>query len=205
MNREAIITGALRELSVIAVGETASAEDQAACVEALDVILEELSSIGYLWSQERQADVAYLAGSTVDLSSYGKVHTVKLLDGAKETPLSMHTERSWIFISDKTETGTPLQIYIEPQGIGNFYPVPDANGTIRIYYNRVIPPSAAAAVPEIPVGWGRALQLGVAVELMGSYGLPMPDRIDLERRWREKKEKMMSIDVPMGPTHIEVE
>jgi hypothetical protein len=205
VKREEILTGALREMGVIAIGETPSAEDTAACAAALDAILDELTDLGQLWSQERQADVAYTAGNTVDLSAYGKIHTVKLLDGAKETLITRDMEKTWIDVVDKTTTGTPTRIYVDSQGIGRFYPVPSANGSIRIYYNRAIPASAAATAPEIPARWGRVLQIGVAVDLAPSYGLPINDRMDIERRWREKRAELMAVDVPAGPAYVEVD
>lgn len=206
MKREEILAGALRELGVLAVGETASAEDTAAAAAALDAVLDELTDIGHLWSQERQADVDYTAGNTVDLSSYGGIHTVRLLlDGAKEALITRDMEKVWIDVVDKTTPGTPTRIYVDSQGIGHFYPVPSANGSIRIYYNRAIPASSAATAPDIPLRWGRVLQIGVAVDLAPSYGVPINDRMDLERRWREKRAELMAVDVPAGPAYVEVD
>jgi len=205
MKREAIIEGALQELGVLAVGETASASDNKVAIEALDSILDELSD-RYMWSRERQDDVVYIAGNTVDMTTYGKAHTVKVLAGNAETYLGILTEPQWMAIPDKTVTGTmPTHIHVDSEGIGHLYPVPTVDGTIRVFHNKAIPPSAAGVAPEIPLKWGRALQIGVAHELSVKYGLAVQDRMDLERRWVTKREKLLASDVCLAPISLEVD
>jgi len=210
MLREEIADGALELVGVLAAGETAAAADRALCLRKLDAILAELSTEGAMFSRQVSETRNYAIGDAYVLlptsrEPAGSVTGTRLDDNGNDIPLGLYDEANWRLVPDKTATGTPASIYPAPDGRAYLYPVPDAAGSLTIYFTKKVPASEASRAPSLPDAWGLALQYGIALEVSVPFALAVEEQLNLERIWNRKRETLLARDVAPVPPTIEVD
>lgn len=183
-----VVTDALRDLGVLAAGETATADDANVGLSALNGLVDEWASGGLAiyrkaittWSLvAAQASYTVASGGNVAVARPNYVDHVNYRDSAGvEVPLAEWNAHDWSRVTVKTQTGTaPTHWYYDPtfpSGTLYLWPITTLSTLTGVMY-------APAAVSEftslstaisLPPGYRRALVKNLALELAPQFGRP---------------------------------
>jgi len=216
-NRDSLIAGALRIAGAISQGETPSATLYTETAEALNMFVKALQADGMpVWAIKKYAitlttstaDYTIGAGSTVNTPKPLKVIQAFLHNTTSsiDTPLRIVTRSEYELLGNKTTTGTPVQIFYEPQlhtGTLHVYPVPTATvasgNTLSIIYQRPFEDfDATADEPDFPQEYYDCIKFGLADRIAPEHGLAIQDRQDLARRAKELRMEALSFGTEEG-------
>ena len=125
-----------------------------------------------------------------------------------DIPLDVATKNEYDMQGDKTATGTPNMIVYDPQltdGTAYIHPrFENGRKSITIIFQRPFEDfDASSDTPDFPQEWYDALVLQLAVRLMGPYGLPTQDRIELRSRAKEALDLAQSNEPEEGSMYIQ--
>ncbi len=198
LNRDAVIKGALRKLGVISQGQTPDTNQYTDSAEALNVLCKSWQSDGLpLWAIKTvnftpvDGTTSYTVGTslTVNTQEPLKVYNAWYRNTTSniDTPLRMIVRAQYDLLPNKSEEGTPSQLYYERlNGSGVIYlrHTPDStfasNNQVYLRFQRPFADfDATADTPDFPSEWNRALIYGLASELSFDFGLPKKERDDL--------------------------
>ena len=197
----AIVESALKEIGVLAAGETMSAEDGSDGLDALNMLLDQ-------WKSERLTiytvtrttwaitssvgSYAVGTGSVVNFArpNLQEINEVRFQDTSVsptlEYPLLQLTENDYARIPQKTLTSTqPTSFYYNPTfptGLITFWPVPTSATLQGVLYALAAVGEAAALTTliSLPPGYRRALIKNLAEDLASGYGRPVPPELAME-------------------------
>jgi len=195
VTRNDVIAATLRKLEVIGEGETPSTEDYTNCTFGLNIMLKAWEKDGfYLWKLTEipvptvASNASYQVGDTA--TGTGAVVTnrpIRIMDAcyirdssSNDSPLTVITKQEYNHLSGKTSTGTPNQIYYDPQltnGVLKMYPTP-SDATHTVYLVAQIPvydfSTDGTEALDFPQEGYQAVVYGLAEEMLDEYPrLPM--------------------------------
>jgi hypothetical protein len=202
---DAVITPALKEVGVLSIGETPTAEDANDALVSLNQLIDQ-------WAAERLMvytttrtthsitanDGTYTLGATGDITIARPMFLegVSILetssDPDQETPLDRLTEDAYAAIVEKALTSTnPTAFYYNPTfptGTLSLFPVPTSTTLTLVLYHptAVTSFSALSTTVSLPPGYERMLRKNLAVELLPSYG-KQPDQLLLKQAMESKE------------------
>lgn len=179
-----LVNGALKDLGVLAAGETASADVAEDARLLLNDLLGSWSTDNLTIYQRTPEEFPLVAGqSSYTIGTGGNFNTARPIEvesanyksAGREYPITIFTPKEWSEISDKSR-GSSL-----PQGIfllGTYpldtiliYPVPDGTASLVLYTLKPLTTFATINTTfSLPEGYPRALRTNLAVELAPSYG-----------------------------------
>lgn len=178
-----LIDRSLRMLSQIGSGETASTDEAADGLEALNALLE-------TWRNERLMAYAFeeltltLSNSTASytIGSGGSVNTTRpvdieeawIVDSNTSYPVMKMTEEQYVAIPDKTTTSDwPDRFLYRPSmatGTIIVHPVPNATRTMKLLVRTPVTAFATTGTTvTLPPGWERALAANLAMDLAPEF------------------------------------
>lgn len=176
---------ALRKATILGFGEPAPAEDMAAAVEELDVMLKAWQNLGYnLWTKTDGSLVLTTAAS-YELSPERplKILNARVKRSGIETPMTRMTRQEYDDLPQKNATGFPTQFYYDRQREeARFYVWPvlavSGNVTVEYTYERELADVASENdTIDVPVEWYDAIINNLAVRLSDSAGVAVNPRV----------------------------
>lgn len=183
-----IITDALEDVGVIAIGDTPSAEDAEKARVKMNQMLKTWGTQEKLWvrtegSVTLLASTASYASSPVSLAR--KVTAVRRRTSSVDTPLSEMSRQEWLDFPSKTAAGMPYKWYFDPQrATRTLYlaGVPDAtiaaSTTLRVDYLRVIEDIDNLDDDiDAPQEWLEACSASLAARLLIPYSVHLTDPV----------------------------
>lgn len=204
VTRDDIIKASLRTLRVIAIGETPAAEDYTNCAFALNILLKELNTLGYLQWVYQTIHIPFVASQntyTIDedgTPSYVGYRPVKIAhvwrrDGSSppiDTPMSPLSRQQYDQMTPKAITGVPTNWYYDPQ-LGDtvsgatslpsvyVWPAPvDTTYTMYLCIQRPIQDIATGSSStqnfDVSQEWFRTLRWLLADEVSHEYEVDLP-------------------------------
>jgi len=214
LNRNALITRALRMIGAIAANQEPTADEISDASEALNLMLKAWQADGLqLWTvtmttfTPESGTYGYTVGPGADIDIPG--NPIEIFEAYRRTtattvdvPLNRLARTDYWELSDKDSEGTPVNFYFEPQKIfSNFYiwPTPDQNfinnNTIVILYQKPFDDMDSATDNlAFPQSWELAVVYGLAVLLAVEYGLPAGDINKLQELAFVEKERVLDWD-----------
>lgn len=181
-----IVRDALKELGVLAAGESLKSEDLADGIRALNRMLGSWANERLLvFGTRRTTHTLVPSASPQTIGASGGIVATRPLriDGAgvipsgqsSETPLHILTDAQYQSISDKTVTAdVPQRLWVEPTYPNAnlwLWPVPTTAATLVLQVWGQISAFAASDVVSLPDGYEDALILSLAMRLAPSYGV----------------------------------
>lgn len=186
---DSAVTPALKEIGVLAAGETPSADDSADALAALNRLVDQ-------WASERvmiytttrttwtitsgTQSYAVASGEVVNVARPMYVDHINLVDTSTspdtEYPLSELTEAGWSGIVQKALTSAlPRSWYYNPtfpSGLISFWPAPTSTTLQGVLYApaAIAQFSALTTSISLPPGYARMIVKNLALELLPSYG-----------------------------------
>lgn len=197
LNRDQVITLALRRINAIGQGESPTTTAATEAAVALNALVKAWEADGMpLWKITTQTFTPTAStssytigiGATINKKPPLKVHQAWYRNTAssKDTPLMLITRDEYNLISTKSSTGTPNQMYYNPPGdlgggemSGTFYLYNTPDSTFAsgntIYFVGQLPfddYDATSDDTDFPSYWINALSWGLAEQLSYEYGVP---------------------------------
>lgn len=186
-----LIDGSLRLIHQIGSGETASADEYADGLEAVNAILATWNNeIGMCYALREEsltftAAVSRTLGPTGNLATTRPVEIVQawVVDSNTSYPVRIISDEEYAAIPDKTTTGDwPELLNYKPDmpnGTVYFYPVPNASGTMKLLTRTPVSNFAATSdTISLPPGWERALRFNLAVDLASEFEADVPLKVE---------------------------
>lgn len=186
---------------MLAVGETPTADDMNACLDALDVVLQELPVHGYVWpALTAEASLTWVSGNTVTPPTDYYAHPVLWSSySGSRVQLRNMTHAEWNSLPNTAPSGVPSAFYINPAGTWYLYPSPTANPVLTLQYQRLVADSVQTTAPAMPRSFFSALGYGVANEMLLKFGVPPDIAQQIQQRWMEKREYAMQSAISSAP------
>jgi len=202
-----IVRSALEHMQVIDAVQTVSPEDQSICLRALDGLLKELPTFGYLWPEYKIDQSVSWSGGT---PSYVTLPTdflafpfVRRSDGVQ---LVEFDTTEWLALTTTERAATaamPTNFYLSGSTL-LLYPIPTADPVIKLSYQSKNDDAGGSSVPDFPQFWMNSLPFGVAYECCLKFGVPIDIRAEIKARWGEKLDKMLKYSTPLNSISFEV-
>jgi len=221
--RDQIITRALRIIGAIGQGETPSTEAVTEAAETLNDIVKSWAADGMqLWCVRDYtltpvagtATYTVGVGSTINAPAPSKIIQAftRNTTTSKDTPILLITRHEYNMLGNKTQQGTPSQIFYdvpgaiassEIQGTVTVYIVPDtsfaADNTIRFVGVRPLQDfDASTDTLDFPSYWINAVKWGLAAELCFEYGVGLSERQQINQKAQGEKALALSYGTEEG-------
>ena len=189
VNRDQLISSALRLAGVIAQGETPSTSQISDAAVSLNMMVKAWMADGMpLWAIETLS-IPFVAGQ----NTY-TISTPKLLKPIQswnrntssqvDIPVRMISREEYNILGNKSTTGNPIQIFFNPNRDSTeikVFPTPDsisaAQNTLYLVAQRPYQDfDTASDTPDFPQEWYEAVKYGLAVRLAGEYNIDIETR-----------------------------
>lgn len=224
VDRNQIISGALRLCGVLAEGETATTEQINNGAEALNMLVKRLMVDGMpLWAM-KQYSVTLIAGQKEYTIGIGEaINTAKPLrvvqafnqsiTGTLDIPMRIVTRDEYNKLGNKTTSGNPIQIFYEPlneTGKLHVFPVPDSTSAsqnvITLVYQRPFEDfDSSTDTSDFPQEWLETIKYLLATRLAGEYQIPLSVRQQLINEATQLKEASLSMGTEEGSFYFGVD
>ena len=196
LQRNEIIQAALRKCGVLAQGQTPSTEDYTNGTQALNALIQTLSTEGMQLWKRTTTDITPVDGtSSYTVSNVWQLAQVLLVDSGG-TVIELDQKSKYDLNRLPTSTGNPVAYAYTPaleNGTLTVWPTPDSTTastkTIRVVYQKeLFTFNVSTDTPDFPAYWTEALIYGLAHRLAPEYGVPLQDRQLLREDFMRTKE-----------------
>lgn len=174
---------------------TAVTADADTVYEALDLRLKEIHKLGIFWRKVTSVPVTFSLTASVASASAGAGDilfpiNVTFTNNSKDDPVYIIGIREYAQIEDKTLTGDPEKVLWKGGSEFVFYPVPSANGTAKLLYEKIADDTSLGAAIDIDVAMIRPMMDLVKYDIADDFGIDE----QTQTRWRvEAKEAERNI------------
>lgn len=191
---EARITRALRLLGELGSGESATTDELADGLTALNAMLDSWRNdrlMCYAFQEETitlaNADSSYTLGPTGDVVTTRpvEIHRAWVVDSGNTYAVTLRDEDWWADIPDKTSAGDwPTDALFRPtmpNATIHVYPVPNQAGTLKVLTRVAVGAFASTATTvTLPPGWEGAIDANLAVWMAPEYQTrPSPEVVKM--------------------------
>jgi len=157
--------------------------------EAIDLRLKEMSKMGTFWRKVTSVPVTFSLASSVATASAGSGDIlfptkVTFTNGDNDDPVYIIGKREYAEIIDKDRIGNPEKVLWVGSAEFRFYPVPGANGTAKLLYERIVDDTTAGSALDIEVSMIRAFTDIIKYDVADDYGVDE----QTQSRWRIEAE-----------------
>ena len=219
LNRQQVITSALRKLAVLPSGGTPSTAQINDAADALNAIVKAFQADGMpLWKIASQSFTTvsgtenYTVGpsQTIDCPKPLKVlQALRTPSDGTNTPLNVYTRYDFNGLPHGA-SGVPVNLYYQPlrtSGTIKLWPAPnDSTTTITFHYQSPYEDMDASDNDfDFPSEWMQALIYNLAWALAPEYGIPPTDRALLQKEAQYWHEYVLSMGGEEGGMYISPE
>lgn len=187
--RNQLATLVLSNMGVLAAGGTFTTADGDIVYEAIDLRLKEAHKLGIFWRKVDKTPLSFTitanvasASASIDVLLPIAMHVV---DGTTDVPVSIIGARKYAAIHNKAETGKPTSVIWEGGANFKFHPIPTANTTAKLTYEKFAEDSSAGAAVDLDVSMLRAFRDILRYDLGDFFGMPDATMI----RWKVDSEQ----------------
>jgi hypothetical protein len=173
---------------VIKIGAAAAATADADTVyEAIDLRLKEMHKLGIFWRKVTKVPVSFSLGAGINTASAGAgdiLFPLKMtfVNGTGDDPIEIIGVKEYAAIPDKTRGGNPEKALWKGGTEFIFYPVPSANGTAKLTYEKIADDTTAGTAVDVDVAMIRPLMDIIKYDVADDYGIPEQTQV----RWKQE-------------------
>ena len=143
--------------------------------EAIDLRLKEMHRLGIFWRKVTNVPVTFSLSSSVATASAGAGDIlfplkVTFTNGTNDDPVDLIGYKQYAEIEDKTRTGNPEKAMWKGGSEFIFYPIPTANGTAKLLYEKIADDTSAGGVIDVEVSMLRWVRDMVCYDIGDHYG-----------------------------------
>lgn len=192
LNRNQVITGALRKLAVLPSGGTASSAQISDAADALNAIVKAFQADGMpLWKitsttfTVTDGTSTYTVGPSQTVNTTGKplrvIQAFYTPEDGTNTPMNVYNRYDFNQLPVSGAEGEPVNLYYQPlrtTGTIKLWPTPNNSTTeITIHYQTPYEDMDSASDDfDFPSEWMQAIIYNLAWALAPEYGIPPTDR-----------------------------
>ena len=157
--------------------------------QAIDLRLKEMSKVGTFWRKVTSVPVTFSLASSVATASAGSGDIlfptkVTFTNGDNDDPVYIIGKREYAEILDKDRIGNPEKVLWKGSAEFIFYPVPGANGTAKLLYERIVDDTTAGSAMDVDVSMIRPMVDIIKYDVADDYGVDE----QTQSRWRGEAE-----------------
>ena len=158
----------LRKLDILGGGSDVSA-DMDIVYEGIDLHLKSMHKDGIFWRKVSTVPVSFSLGAGINSASAGAGDILFPLSitftGSDDDPVKIIGPREYAAIPDKDRAGQPEKALWKGGTEFLFYPVPTADGTAKLLYEKIADDTTAGAAVDVDVSMIRHLKDIIAYAL----------------------------------------
>lgn len=219
LNRDQVITSALRKLAVLPSGGTPTTAQVNDAVDSLNAIVKAFQADGMqLWKMSETSFTVTSGTSTYTVGPSQTVNCPKPIrivqadwtpSGGTNTPLNIYNRYDFNDLPQGTSyTGSPVNFYYQPlqtTGVIKLWPTPDNSTTvIKFQYQSMFEDMDASTDDfDFPSEWMQALIYTLAWSLAPEYGIPPTDRGLLQKEAQYWHEYVLSMGSEEGSIFLQ--
>lgn len=153
--------------------------------EEIDLQLKRLHKLGIFWRKVTSVPVTFSLSSSIATASAGAGDIlfpmkVTFTNGSNDDPVYLINSSEYAAIEDKTRIGDPEKALWKGGSEFVFYPVPGANGTAKLLYEKLADDTTAGSAMDVDVSMIGPMIDIVKYQIADDYGVPE----DTIGRWR---------------------
>jgi hypothetical protein len=214
LNRDQVITSALRKLAVLPSGQSPSTAMTSDASDALNALVKAFQADGMpLWKISSQSFTvvsgtsSYTVGPSLTVNCPKPLKIIQAFytpSGGNNTPMNVYNRYDFNDLPQGTTyTGTPVNLYYQPLrtgGVIQLWPTPDDSTTsITFHYQSPYEDMDVAANDfDFPSEWIQALIFNLAWTLAPEYGIPPTDRAILQKEAEYWHQYVLSMGAEEG-------
>lgn len=163
---------------VIKIGaNSAASADYDTVYEAIDLRLKGMHTQGIFWRKVTSVPVTFSLSASVASASAGAGDIlfpmkVTFSNGSLDDPVQLIGIREYAAIEDKGRSGNPEKALWKGGSEFVFYPVPSADGTAKLVYEKIADDTSAGAAIDIDVAMIRPMVDLLKYDVADDYGVP---------------------------------
>lgn len=191
---------------VIGIGAaTATSADSDTVYQAIDLRLKEFHKLGIFWRKVTSVPVTFSLSASIATASAGAGDIlfpmkVTFTNVSNDDPVYIIGMREYAEIEDKGRTGNPEKVLWKGGSEFIFYPVPSANGTAKLLYEKIADDTSAGAVIDMDVAMLRPMIDLLKMDVADDFGVPESTQV----RW-EREARRAEIDIcKLGAQHVDL-
>lgn len=176
---------------VIKLGSASMASaDSDTIYEAIDLRLKEMHEKGTFWRKVTSVPVTFSLSAAIATASAGAgdiLFPMKMTftNGSNDDPVYLIGMDQYAAIEDKARTGNPEKVLWKGGSEFIFYPVPLANGTAKLLYEKIADDTSAGAAIDVDVAMIRPMMDIIKYDVADDYGIPETTQL----RWKAEAEQ----------------
>ena len=145
--------------------------------EAIDLRLKEMHKLGTFWRKVTSVPVTFSLSSSIATASAGAGDIlfpmkVTFSNGDNDDPVYIIGPTEYAAIEDKSRVGDPEKVMWKGGSEFIFYPVPGADGTAKLLYEKIADDTSAGAAIDIDVSMIRPMMDIIKYDIADDYGVP---------------------------------
>ena len=158
--------------------------------EALDLRLKSMHKLGIFWRKVTSVPVTFSLSSSIATASAGAGDIlfpmkVTFTNGDNDDPVDIIGPRQYAAIADKDRTGNPEKVLWKGGSEFLFYPVPSANGTAKLLYEKIADDTTAGSAVDIDVSMIHSMVSIIKYDVADDYGIAE----QTQQRWMVEANK----------------
>ena len=176
---------------VIKIGSvTMASADADVIYQALDLRLKEMHKLGTFWRKVTTVPVTFSLSQSVATASAGAgeiLFPIKVTwsNGTNDDPVEIIDRVQYAALEDKVSVGNPEKVMWKGSNEFVFWPVPVADGTAKLLYERIADDTSAGAVTDIDVAMIRPMMDLIKYDVADDFGISEDTLV----RWRQEATK----------------
>ncbi len=219
LNRDQVITGALRKLAVLPSGGTPDANQISDAAAALNAIVKAFQADGMpLWKitstnfTVTSGQSSYNVGPAQPINTIGKplriIQAFYTPSGGNNIPMNVYNRYDFNLLPSTNADGIPVNLYYQPlrtTGVIQLWPTPnDSTTQITFHYQTPYEDMDAAGNDfDFPSEWIQALIYNLAWSLAPEYGIPPTDRGILQKEAQYWHDYVLSMGTEEGSLFLQ--
>lgn len=163
---------------------TAASADADTVYQALDLRLKEIHKKGIFWRKVTTTPTTFSLSSSIATASAGAgdiLFPIRITwsNGTNDDPVELIDRVQYAALEDKTSVGDPVKAMWKGSAEFVFWPVPAADGTAKLLYERLIDDTSAGAVVDIDQSMLRPMIDLIKYDVADDFGIPEQTQV----RW----------------------
>ena len=156
---------------------TAASADSDTVYQALDLRLKEIHKKGIFWRKVLTVPTTFSLSAGIATASAGAGEIlfpikVTFTNTSQDDPVTIIGRTEYAAITDKNTQGDPEKVMWKGGSEFIFYPVPVANGTAKLLYERIIDDTSAGAAIDIDVAMLRCMVDLIKYDVADDFSVP---------------------------------